>query len=87
MHENLFVQYNQNQYKIGFPYKAKISAKLSQNAVVRPIPNSSASSSHTGRRVKTTREIVAIKAVCLNFPTPVTSFRHGFSGVLCGTDE
>lgn len=51
--------------------------------VTRPIPNSSASSSHTGKSIKTTRNIATVTAVLLHVPTSVTSFRQGFSGVLC----
>ena len=53
-----------------------------QNVVTRPIPSSSASSSHTGRSVKPTRKIHAETSIFLHVPTSVTSFKHGFSGVL-----
>lgn len=54
----------------------------SQKVATNPTPSSSASSSHKGSRVSTTRTKAAIKAVLLHVPTSVTSFKHGFSGAL-----
>ena len=56
--------------------------KLDQNEVTSPIPSSSASSSHKGSSIDTTRNTATITAVLLPVPTSDTSFKHGFSGVL-----
>lgn len=56
-----------------------------QNVVTRPMPSSSASSSHTGRSVNRTRNMATVTMAFLHVPTSVTSFRHGFSGVLWKT--
>ena len=63
--------------------KLNIIIIVHQNVVTRPIPSSSASSSHTGRRVRTTRKIATATSAFLQVPTSVTSFKQGFSGVLC----
>ena len=60
---------------------------VSQNDVTSPTPSSSASSSHNGMRVNTTRNTEAIKAALLHVPTSLTSFKHGFSGVLWDKSE
>jgi hypothetical protein len=71
------------QYKIELHHGLILSVRtVSQNEVTSPTPSSSASSSHNGMRVKTTRNTEAIKAALLQLPTSLTSFKHGFSGVL-----
>lgn len=75
---SIHLVYVEIELKIGFA-----SSMIHQNVVTRPIPSSSASSSHTGRSVKATRTMITVSNVLLQVPTSVTSFRHGFSGVLC----
>lgn len=77
---------NKNRYtpslfqdKNGFLYQSGTNYK----DVTRPIPNSSAISSHTGRSVITTRKIAVANTAFRQVPTSDTSFKHGFSGFLC----